>query len=662
MVPRHGGEALATGPGASPAPTRNASSPTPRPVDPLLLEERAIRAEILSVIVPTGAPLRVLEPVEGGKAKSVSTLRRPASAVERMDRGLAVIAAHRHPGLIVLDLDRCAIPLTLERLEEIATDHGARRALIWPSGSERSAHVYYAVPVEERERFRAAVGDHRKITGMNGADGAPDLDDRTDKDTRVPYSPPNKFGNPRTLPVDGDGVILDSAAVLEGLRTALEGAGWTMDPGEHVRTPEEEADARRRRTKWFKRSRKSAETVAPDAVLGELLRGWSPEECAVLLESPEEGSRSDKAIAARPVVIRRLGASWSAVRAVVMSAPVFGKFADRGEEAARAWWEREEESWHEYREREGVPARPAGPSAEELAVARAWWSWSVELIMERCTRVRGARLLLALAAVIRRRMLDGRGLESRPVSVRDLVEWGVAADERAASKVLRELEGYGVLVLARGYDWSTPLEAKRWSVPRFLFGTKSDTRAPLGALPPVPLPASPSPLWLEAGPLYWLVWLLLGISSPSSAAEVGGWLSGSAQSGREWLTRLEELRLVSRESVGRGVLWSVSGVDPAGAGEEADRAAELLEERKLSAAASRSKFLEFLTVVEGLEPALLTRGGVLGEIAAAAVSGGVSRSRRSGRVLEPGEIFRDLSAAAAASVRAGPVTVGAPPG
>lgn len=661
MLPRHGGDGpLETDSGESPA--RHSSSPLPRPVDPLLLEERATRAEILRVIVPTGAPLRVLEPVEGGKAKSASTVRRPASAVERMDRGLAVVAAHRHPGLIVLDLDRCAIPLTLERLEAIATAHGARRALIWPSGSARSAHVYYAVPVEERERFRAAVRDHRKITGMNGTDGAPDLDDRTDKDTRVPYSPPNKFGNPRTLPVDGDGVILDSAAVLEGLRKALEGTGWTLDPGKHVRTPEEAEEARRRRGKWFKRSRKAAETVAPGVVLGDLLRDWSPEDRAVLLETPEEGNRSDKAIAARPVVIRRLGASWSAVRAVVMAAPVFGKFADRGEEVARAWWEREEESWQEYREREGVPARPAGPSAEELETARSWWSWSVERIEERHTRVRGARLLLALAAVIRRRMLDGRGLESRPVAVRDLVNWGVATDERAASKVLRELEECGVLVLARGYDWSTPLEAKRWSMPWFLFGTKSDTRAPQGALRALPLPASPSPLWLEVGPLYWLVWSLLGISSPSSAETVGGWLGGSAQSAREWLTRLEDLGLVSRESAGRGVLWSVSGVDPAGAGEEADRAAELLEERKFSAASSRSKFLEFLTVVEGLEPAPLTRGAVLGEIAAAAVSGGVSRSRRSGRVLEPGEIFRDLSAAAAASVRAGPVPVGAPPG
>ena len=356
---------------------------------------------------------------------------------------------------------------------------------------------------------------------------------------RLPLSPALKQGGGLVVPVGDDGTAVSletatrrvwSARLHGGLRAVH---GYWDDPvspsaqsGPKRRckgpTGDERAEREQVAESALTSSLSACETVPRRACESALpLPGdWTANERELLQSSPPVGSRSDVALRALRVVVRRCGWSWSSARAVVMSSPVFAKYAGGGEHRARRWWQSTTDNY------------------------AAW-----PVLVERFGVARAARAFTVALFIGERRLLDGRGLEDRPVAVRDLVVWGAVSSVMTASRALADLECTGLLECTGDYDLSAPLEARRWSVPGALTCRGTETvhaclQAGGSSLTGPSLTHLPAPARV-------LLWHLTAAPAVSSALVTA--LRCSARSVARWLALLESSGLVAVDSAG---CWS----------------------------------------------------------------------------------------------------------
>lgn len=489
---------------------------------------------------------------------------------------------------MTLDLDGCAPREgcpgrgVVEALEAAAVEHGAVLAYRAASGSPDSEHRAYAVPEGTRDQFRAAVAGVRDRFGADGIGRRWALEDRTagaalstrerrGRGLRLPLSSSVKHeGGPVVWPLDADGLpVLDlhqcirmvrEARTAAGLPAAPTAPGTALEDARHPQ-PRMQSSARQARTR-----RDLPPTVAR----------WSPEVRDTLQTVHPHGYRSDGALEALRLVVRKCGVEWSAVRDVVLAAPVFRKFARRGEEAARRWWEATAARYVEHL-REVQPEA----SREDGEVVEAWLASSWQVLRAGYGLERAARAYRGLVVIGQRVMLDGRGLEARRVACRDLVIYGAASGAMTAWRILQDLEEAGVLQRASTFTMRDPLEAVRWSVPRDTVRAVTcgwheviqvvHTHAPLPALHTAL--TLDSCTWMRA--TVWTAWLHL-LGGPATAASLAELLGGSSRAVRGWLSELSAAGLICEEAGVWSAVSSADAGDAAGAGE----ALEVLEDAR----------------------------------------------------------------------------------
>lgn len=541
----------------------------------------------------------------------------PRVAAAAIAAGVAVVAPLA-PDMVTLDLDGCAVPTLLEALDALSVLYGAVLAYRAASGSPNSEHRSYAAPEAARPRFRAAV---RALEAMHRPEGVTRwaLDDRTadNPDTRrghglrLPLSPSLKQGGGPVVPLDAAGhplSVLEASRMVWTARRAVglpavygygHATGPTVPETGEQDTPAPSATPAPSSPPAA--AERSSTRRGPAPVIVGVGGEFTPTERLLLETVVPEGLRSDAALPAVRAVVRRCGTAWSTVRSLVMSAPVFGKFAAGGEARARAWWEQTAGGYAQWLadHRTGgaveplrmpgrlvVAERPAVTPEQTDAVlswlSAAWSPLSARYGVERAARAHTAALFIGA-----RVMLDGRGLEGRAVAVRDLVQWGAAGTPETASRALADLEAAGVLSLHTDYGISAPLEARRWSVPGVL---PADSGRPdtcfTGGVSSSSLTALTGPgcLWLP--PSLRALLSLCGAAG-LTAASVGHLLRCSRSTGYGYLRRLASAGLVERV----GDAWRVVPVERleavAGAAPEAAAAGERLEAARARVADDR---------------------------------------------------------------------------
>jgi hypothetical protein len=504
----------------------------------------------------------------------------PAGEVADLLRSGWSLVAPLAPDLVTLDLDHCADAALLAAVDRAADRCGAVLAYRAASGSAASEHRAYAVPNGTRARFRRLLGEIRvrldadgvvERTDATGARYRRDLDDRTadqpraadrrGRGLRLPCSPALKPGVSSVVwPLDADGLPLLSLTLavemIRAARSAVEDA-----PGSAPSVPESDEPATpapsspRTVSGAPAGSRREFTSALPQVA------DWSTADRDRVMTSYPRGMRSDGALAALHTVVRRVGWSWSDAGEIVMTAPGFRKWSARGEVAARRWWERETSRYAAWLERRGddLPGAPASPRGEDRARVEEWLDVAGPALLAAYPVERASRAVVAASVIGARRMLDGRGVEDRPVAVRDLVVWGAAESTGSAWRMLRDLESAGVLVRESVFTTTAPADAVRWSVPRDLQGDSGGTRFAQGVTPSLLNLSSPGscPPSLT-GPRRLLLGLLLG--SPSSAPTLTQVLGCSVRSVQRWLSSLGSLGLVARSGSCWSALVGVSGV------------------------------------------------------------------------------------------------------
>lgn len=517
-----------------------------------------------------------------------------ATVADCLRDGWALVAP-LSPDLVVLDLDGCARGGLLEALESAAVEHDAVMAYRAASGSPDSEHHAYAVPEISRAAFRAAVAELRRRYGADGhGPGRCALEDRTadhasttarrGRGLRLPLSPSLKQapGAPVVWPLDSDGCpVLSLRDAARRVREARQSAGMPSLPAPAaLETGEQDTPApsstRRRST-----AHAAAETGTRRADLSSLT-GWPTRDRDAVMTAHPRGRRSHGALEAMRAVVRRAGWSWAEARPIVLEAPAFRKWSARGERTARRWWERETARYSAYLEAHGREVEHQHPEASDSDRERvsAWLEASYPLLWSALPVERAARAFMAAVTVGQRRMLDGRGLEARPVAVRDLVVWGAAESVAAAWRVLRDLETVGVLRRASEFTTAAPLEAVRWSVPGALSlpegeGDSGGTCGAQGVAPAVLSPAltSDGSGWMRPTLRVSLLWCLCGPLTARGLSEV---LRCEVRSARRLLSELEAAGLVERSGAG---VWSatVEGAEVEHRAASAPGAAEAVE-------------------------------------------------------------------------------------
>ena len=241
---------------------------------------------------------------------------------------------------------------------------------------------------------------------------------------------------------------------------------------------------------------------------------------------------------------------WSEARGYYRRAAVFSKYRGR-RDGGRSHWASVARSAATYR----------GPVDGETARRCEGW-------LEAAARWTAHDEAAALAAVIWHRFADGRGLEGRPVAVRDLVGW-LGCSVGRAHGLLEALRGRGALVRVRAHDDGPASEAALYSLGAVQsaegveFGEHELTPPTGGALDPSVVLA---PVWSVLGQAARAVWSLLGGSAVSAAvlAVAAGLPVGRAgRSGvRLLLGRLEACGLAVR--CGAGWRRGAAGLEAAG--------------------------------------------------------------------------------------------------
>lgn len=664
MIPRSGGEALATGPGASPAPTRNASSPThsgPAPWSAV--------SELLAPAGATGHALR--HTPEHGHNNGEKLGSGPVVELARTaGPGVAVTAPIR-PELVTVDLDGAGE--LLGEIEHLAGTVGGALVYLARSGSPDSLHALFALPTAlSHGGFRAGLARLVEWSGVNAAR----VDLRAPGQyLRLPGSASLKDGGGPVTPITRNGEETTPAALVEEIRAALRWAVPeipTSSGGSSRRAGKRRKSRKRSRAPEVERG--GVSSAAGPLEVEETGAGWEERHHfrtggmeldaaaweALNTRAPRKADRTAHALTAAWHLWRCGGRSWSEVAGVVMSAPALSRWRRGGRAAAARRWRMESRKWAAWRPRLApeVEERIEGALAARRALAP-----EVEAV---------------LVAVVERMRHAGR-VEAVPVAVLDLVVWGVSTSSRSSSRLLGELESLGVLSRARRWEHGPAREATLWTLNPVEswqvegLNPGDGQNCPTATHPPRAVPGVvTSPVWLGApglGHAARRVWEILGEVGPCSAARLADLLGVPVRSVRRWLESLASVGLVLRSAAGSSASWSCSGARLAGLeilGEALARWRRRVEEVRERRAAWRETLERAAGARESVEesPASFGLSAVLGEAAAAAVeaAGRVSRSRRSGRVMDPGEIFRAMSAAAVEAVRAGPVEVAAPPG
>lgn len=454
--------------------------------------------------------------------------------------GAAVVAPLR-PCFVVLDLDGAAA--LLPHLEDAAGVYGAALVYLAASGSPDSCHAVYACPSEAgRAGLVAAV---ERLRGWSGHAG---VDLRTPSEVlRLPGAPSLKPGGGPVTPAEhvGDGELLPIGpeTALTRALDGLEAVGWSMGGAS--------MDERLTRALEALGAREvvEVETPAPAVVALETVGGLhlDPAARAALNTPAPAGIRYPEhhARAAAHHLFRCGGRVWSEVAGVVRSAPALEAW--RGPGGARKWAAAATE-WASYR------PDMAGEDARVLEDAAA------------AAHLLPARLESALFAVLALMRKAGR-VEAVAVSERCLVVAGAALSRETGGRLLGELEGAGVLTLARRWEDGPVSEAKQWTLrPVDAWKLTTATFDPISSPPPVPSPVpSPvalHPIWLTVGHDARRFWALLSVGA-STVADAADALGVPLRSAYRWRSALEAAGLVEARRDGRRVVWSAVELEAA---------------------------------------------------------------------------------------------------
>lgn len=527
--------------------------------------------------------------------------------------GAAVVAPLR-PCFIVLDLDNAAA--LLPHLEDAAGAYGAALVYLAASGSPDSVHAVYACPSEA-----GRAGMVEAVERLRGWSGHAGVDLRTPSEVlRMPGAPSLKPGGGPVTPAEhvGDGELLpiDPETALTRALDALEAVGWStggasMD--ERLTRALEALDAR---------EVVEVETPAPAVVALETVGGLhlDPAARAALNTPAPAGMRYPEhhARAAAHHLFRCGGRVWSEVAGVVRSAPALEAW--RGPGGARKWAAAAAE-WSSYR------PDMAGEDARVLEDAAA------------AAHLLPARLESALFAVLALMRKAGR-VEAVAVSERCLVVAGAALSRETGGRLLGELEGAGVLTLARRWEDGPVSEAKQWTLrPVDAWKLTTATFDPISSPPPVPSPVALHPIWLTVGHDARRFWALLSADA-LTVADAADALGVPLRSAYRWRSALEGAGLIKARRDGRRVLWSAVELEAAPA---AVAAVADLEKRRELVAVERVAWRELVADTPevpdspaGVEDAAarvspLRRAWRWSAAAARGVLRGGSRSRRADR-------------------------------
>lgn len=503
-------------------------------------------ADLVSLLVDTDHPARLLAPTSQDNAPRPVGEGDADALLLEAERlgGLAVVAPIR-ADLVAVDLDGCAAVVLPQLLYE-AEQVGAVLVYLADSGSHDSQHVILGCPTAAgREWLRGSVERVRSWAGLDAR--AVDLRSGPGGGLRLPGSVSLKAGGGPVVPVDEAGARLGGLEAARRAREALEAV--RLLPGQGSAPEAAHGPARRR-----------GGPVAVDLDNGgPVVRGWwarpswASEDRALLHARPPAGQRSDWATAAARMLWRRGVRDWAEARRYYRRYPVFAKYRDR-RDGGRAHWAGVADTAAAYRG--PVTAAAAERCAGWLEVAGRWTAHDEAA---------------AVAAVVWHRYGDGRGLEARPVAVRDLALWlGCGRDK--AHGLLGALQARGVLVRVRSHSdgpageaalytlGSVPDEAPAEGVEDF----GHELTPPLcGALDPEVVL---SPVWSVLGQGARAVWSLLGSAGlPTGALAAGAGLP-VGRAGRSGLLlllgRLEACGLAAR--AGDGWRRGRAGLEAAG--------------------------------------------------------------------------------------------------
>lgn len=503
-------------------------------------------ADLVALLVAPGTPARLLAPTSADNAPRPVDEGDADALLLQAERlgGLAVVASIR-ADLVAVDLDGCA-SVVLPQLLYAAEQVGGVLVYLAASGSADSRHVVLGCPTAAgREWLRGSVERVRWWAGLDAR--AVDLRSGPGGGLRLPGSVALKADGGPVVPVDEAGARLGGLEAARRAREALESVG--LLPGQGSAPAAVHGPARRRG---------GLVPVESDDG-GPVVRGWwarsswASEDRALLHARPPVGQRSDWATAAARMLWRRGVRDWAEARRYYGRYSVFSKYRDR-RDGGRAHWAGVADTAAAYR----------GPVTAAAAERCAGW-------LEAAGRWTAHDEAAAVAAVVWHRFGDGRGLEARPVAVRDLALW-LGCGRAKAHGLLGALQARGVLLLARSHADGPAGEAALYTLGPVPDEAPAEgvedsghelTPPGCGALDPA---AVLSPVWSVLGQGARAVWSLLGSSRSSAAAlaAVSGLPVGRA--GRSGLLlllgRLEACGLAAR--AGEGWRRGRSGLEAAG--------------------------------------------------------------------------------------------------
>lgn len=602
-------------------------------------------SDLLGMVVHPGIPARLLAPTPGGRPRPLGEGDADALLLEAERLGgLAVVASVRDD-LVAVDLDGCAA-LVLPRLLDAAEQVGAALVYLAASGSDDSRHAVFGCPTTAgREWLRGTVEQVRVWAGLEAR--AVDLRSGPGGGFRMPGSVALKTGGGEVVPVDLDGRKLRPLEAARRAREALAEVGLPLVPAE----PTEPVLGLVKPDNGPTRTKTPAPAgPAPLEAAGLVDRGWSArpkwtrDDWTRLYRPHIGGDRSAAATDAARLLARSRVKDWAEARHYYRKYPAFSKYRDRPD-GGRVHWRGVVRWTLAYRG--PVDEATASRCADWLAEAKRW-----------TTPDEAA----AVVAVVSYRFADGRGLEARPIAVRDLAVW-LGYSRSKAHRMLAALQGRGVLLRVRSHADGPTNEAALYSlgaVPVLSGGHEVTARGAGGLDPAVVL----SPVWAKVGQACRAVWSALGRSGVSDAAAAGAAglpLGRWRQSGvRLLLERLEAAGLAERCADGwrRGRASLREAAVRVGAGAVVDRvrlrvvAERTLWHSRVDAVVERAE-----RVLVGLRSVRSARGAVAGavRVAGAAVGG----SGRSGGVSVRGRGSAGVwGRSGPGAVRAGPVPAG----
>lgn len=426
-------------------------------------EQRDGLQRLLTGLIPHGTPCRRLALTPDGIRSDGRALRAIASITDRALSTRPIVGVFR-ADLVLLDLDGCATPGVIDALDRLANEHDAVLAYRAASGSTDSEHRLYAVAESRRADLEAGVLRLRSQWGLDRTSARAgrivDLDLRTGHSIRLPGSVSLKPGRVwRVQPLDADGVAIDYPTAADMLETALEAVGLPTVPGAPVPS-----------------TASIPEPMTPIARPGHV-RPLSAHARALIGRPVRAGDDSSLiALRAGYQLWAHGYRSWEQVEPVIMRARAFRKWQRRIGDAP-AWWARECVRWSEL--------RPTRRHCDDARV-QAWLLRMPELAPD----------LQASAVACLQVFGDGRGVEDRPIAVRDVVVLRGANSAATAYRRLRALENEGMITVTTEWTPEQREDAACYTLKEPLCDFETPSTQDFV---PVPLIEPLHPLWSAIG-------------------------------------------------------------------------------------------------------------------------------------------------------------------